>query len=236
MELLSPEHEKYKNILQKNPRSKAFAPLADIYRKYAMMDEALKVIQVGMRHNPDYVPGHLALARCYYDQGRYELCHSTLGPLIGVNRDNFKLQNLFVEVCEELELWEEALEACRCLEYLDPKNGAWAERIRFLKNKISPEAEEFVARQKKTFFQEERLSHFPEDADEWSQLNFFSDSPGKTPGHDSSASKEQNSLMEAYDKKFGAPEHGEEHLTKVKKGLKNFCNAINKRAASFLPR
>ena len=233
MELLSPECEKYKNVLQKDPRSKAFAPLADIYRKYAMMDEALKVLQTGIRHNPEYVPGHLALARCYYDQGRHDLCYSTLKPLIGDNRDNFKLQSLFSEVCEELKLWEDALEACKHLQFLNPNNGAWAERIKFLENKISPESSDVASFRKESFFQEEKLSHFPQDVDEWSQLNFFDDRLKEVFKSDPN---EPSSLMDVYDKKFGSLEFEEARLTKVKKGLQNFYRAINKRASYFLSR
>ena len=229
MELLSPECDKYKNILQKNPRSKAFARLADIYRKYAMMDEALKILQMGIRYNPKYVPGHLALAHCYYDQGRHELCYSTLKPLVKANRDNFKLQNLFSEVCEDLELWEDALEACKHLQYLSPGKGAWSERMDFLEKKIAPGGKDIGVGQKQALFKEEKLSNFPQNVDEWSELSFF-DKKKKAEV------REENSLMDIYDKKFGHSTPQEEPLAKVKKQLQNFCTAINKRAASFLSR
>ena len=231
MEFLSPEHGKYKNILQKNPRSMAFAPLGDIYRKYAMMDEALEVLQRGIRYNPDYVPGHLALARCYYDQGRYDLCHSTLKPFVHTNRDNFQLQNLFLEVCEELELWQEALEACKQLHYLNPKSGAWTERIDFLKNQASSASGDATTVLKEAGFREENLSGYPGNTDEWSELNFFDEE-----GKESAGVGEQNNLMEVYDKKFGSPKFQEDSALSVKSRLQNFCDAINKRAASFLSR
>ena len=222
MELLSPECDKYKKILQENPRSKAFAFLANIYRKYAMMDEAMDILQRGIHHNPDYVPGHVILAQCHYDQEQYERCYSTLKSLVNFHRDNFKLQSLYSEVCEKLELWEEALESYKQLLYMNPKNGAWIERIDFLENKLSP-----VATENPTLFREEKLSHFPGDGDEWTQLNFSSGEKPVDAG-------EQNNLMDAYDKKFGVSR--EDRLESTKKHLKNFCTALNEKAASFLTR
>ena len=233
MELFSPEHDKYKSILQQNPRSKVFAFLADTYRKYTMMDEALDILQKGIRHNPGYVPGHLSLARCYYDQGRYEICYSTLKPLINANRDNLKLQKLFFQVCEELELWEEALDVCKYLQYLDPKNTAWSERIDFLGGKFFPKSKGIVKNQKQTFFCEEQLSNYPHDVDEWKELNFFENEQREVARVDINT---QNNIMDIYDKKFGISDSKQDNLASLKKQLQNFYGAINKRAISFLNR
>ena len=221
MELLSPEHDKYKKILQENPRSKVFAFLANMYRKYTMMDEALEVLEKGMHYNPDYVPGHVILAQCYYDQEQYDRCYSTLKPLVSFHGDNFKLQNLFAEVCEKLELWEEALESYRQLMSWNPKNDTWIERVNFLKKKLSPTAEENT-----TLFCEEKLSHFPGDVDEWTQLNFSRSQKANV--------QESNNLMDAYDQKFAVSQG--DRLESAKERLRNFCTALNEKAASFLTR
>ena len=223
MELISPEYDKYKKILQRDPRSKVFAFLADIYRKYTMMEDALDILEKGIRYNPDYIPGYLILARCYYDQGHCERCYSTLKPLVNTNGDNLRLQILFSQVCEELEFWEEALDAHKRLRYLDPKNMIWSERIAFLEKKLSPEF------QKQTLFHEEKLSNFPNAIDEWAELNFADSDKKKTVD-------EQNSLMDIYDRQFGSTDSREDKLASVKKGLNNFHGALNKRASSLLMR
>ena len=229
MELISPEHNKYKKILQKNPRSKVFAFLANIYRKYAMMDEALEILERGIHYNPEYIPGYLILAQCYYDQRRYEVCYSKLKPLVSTNGDNFKLLSIFAQVCEELELWEEALDAYKQLQYLNPKNQAWIDRVEFLKRKL----EDDTTVQNQKFFREESLSNFPNDIDEWTELNFVNDEQKDTTKININA---QNNLMDIYDKKFGFSDSKKNKLVSVRKQLQNFYGAINKRANAFLTR
>ena len=225
-QLLEPQQNKYKKILQENPTSKVFAPLADIYRKYAMFEQALDILQKGIRHNPDYIPGHLALARCHYDQGRYEECYAILKPLVGYNRDNLKMQGLFFQACEELEFWEEALDTGRHLHYLDPHNKEWAKRMRALEGKGEPDA---LSGRKRALFPEEKLSVFPRDADEWTEYHF---KVGKREADEA----EQSNLMEFYDKKFAPRESKGDSWENVKKGLHQFRSAISQRAASILTR
>ena len=233
MELLSPEYEKYKKILKENPKSKAFAFLANIYRKYDMMDEAMDILQKGIRWNPDYAPGHVILAQCHYDQGQYEKCYSILKPLINFNRDNFKMQSLFSRVCEKLELWEEALEGYRQLLYLDSKNIRWSEQIDFLEKKLFPDFEDTAIARRQNLFHEEKLSNFPHDVDEWVELSF---SDGEKKEQDRIDANGPNNLMDVYDKKFGPVASREDGAKVVTERLRNFYSAINRRAASFLTR
>ena len=225
-QLLKPQQNKYKKILQQNPASKVFAPLADIYRKYTMFDEALRVLQKGMLHNPDYIPGHLALARCHYDQGRFEECHTVLKPLMGASKDNLKMQRLFFQVCVDLELLDEALETVRHLRYLEPHNKEWVEQMDALEGK---KGENDTVSGKRVLFSEERLSVFPRDVDEWTEHHFQDQ---KREADES----EQSNLMEFYDKQFTPRESSTDGWEGVKKGLQHFRSAINQRAASILTR
>lgn len=57
--------KKYQEMLEKDPGSYCFAPLADLYRKVSLFDDAIDVARVGCELHPDYVGGHLALGRAY---------------------------------------------------------------------------------------------------------------------------------------------------------------------------
>ena len=61
--------EKCLSILADNPRSQVFAALAEAYRKRGDFGRAFAVCKGGLKHNPDYAPAHLVMARIYLHQG-----------------------------------------------------------------------------------------------------------------------------------------------------------------------
>lgn len=238
-ELFSPLLKKYEKILQRNPQSRVFAPLAEIYRKYAMIDKAMTILKEGIRYNPTYTLGYLGLAQCYYDQGQYRNCHATLRPLVGNNRDNFTLQRLFAKVCEELDLLEEALSTYKHLLYLNPKQQEVGKIVSVLEEKIvQEEGEEFFLREKK-LFDSNKLASSPwesmadtddEEVDEWEQINLKKENPPPSP------SKEEggNQLMNLYDKKIGGKKEAKEEecpsLEMIKRELWTFYDELRARA------
>jgi tetratricopeptide (TPR) repeat protein len=131
---VSPMIVKYEKTLARNPRSQVFAPLSELYRKIGLMDKAREVLQNGIRFNPDYIPGYIELAHYYIELREFHLAHATLRPLVNSNRDNLKLQNLFVQCCTELEYKSEALDTLKYLLFLNPKNKDIAEKIKILEN------------------------------------------------------------------------------------------------------
>lgn len=122
LQLLSPLFLKYQTDFEKNPRSRVFAPLAESYRKLGMTDKAMEILSQGIRFHPTYVMGYLGLAFCYFDLKQFNLAYSTLRPLIETNRDNLRLQKLFVDVCRELGKQEEALETLKYLLFINPRD------------------------------------------------------------------------------------------------------------------
>lgn len=57
----------YKEILSTNPRSKAFAPLAEQYRKMGELNKALEIASEGVLLHPNYHGGKVALAQILID-------------------------------------------------------------------------------------------------------------------------------------------------------------------------
>lgn len=57
----------YKEILSSNPRSKAFAPLAEQYRKMGELNKALEIASEGVLLHPDYHGGKVSLAQILID-------------------------------------------------------------------------------------------------------------------------------------------------------------------------
>ncbi|PIK14482.1 CDC27 family protein [Halobacteriovorax sp. JY17] len=126
--------DKYLTALEKDPRSRVFAPLAEYYRKSGLLTQAIETLNQGIRHNPDYVLGHLGLAFCYFENGDSKRSYDILKPLIGSNRDNLRMLRLFSDVCLELKKSEEALETLKYLLFVNPKDLQAAESVKALEN------------------------------------------------------------------------------------------------------
>jgi len=141
--------EKYEDQLAKDPRSRVFAPLSEIYRKMGSVDRALNVLKDGIRYNPDYVLGFLGLAACYRDLNQHQLNYVMLKPLLHANRDNIRLLKYFAESCEKTNNLDEALETYKFILFLNSKDIEVAEKVKMLEetpalnNTIRPQSAEF---------------------------------------------------------------------------------------------
>jgi tetratricopeptide (TPR) repeat protein len=138
LQLLSPLFLKYQADFEKNPRSRVFAPLAEIYRKLGMSDKAMEILSQGIRFHPTYVMGYLGLAFCYFDLRQFTLAYTTLLPMVENSRDNLRLQKLFSDICIELGKKEEALETLKYLLFVNPRN----KEVSDLVSRIEKEVEE----------------------------------------------------------------------------------------------
>ena len=61
-----------------HPTSTCFAALAEALRKRGVLDEAAAVATAGVAARPEYLPGHVVMARILSDQGRWEAAHGEL--------------------------------------------------------------------------------------------------------------------------------------------------------------
>lgn len=120
--LFSPLFLKYQEEFEKNPQSRVFAPLAEIYRKVGMTEKAMEILSQGLRYHPGYVMGYLGLACCYYDIRQYNLAYSTLRPFIDGNRDNLRMQKIFSDICLSLSKKDEALQTLKYLLFINARD------------------------------------------------------------------------------------------------------------------
>ncbi len=169
----SPLISKYEEQLERDPRSRVFAPLAEAYRKVGLIENAFKVLQKGIRYNPDYLLGYLTLSQCYLDKGEYSLSYNTLRPLAPLHRDNIKLQTLFAISAEKTGNKEEALDTYKYLLFLQPKD----EKISFHVSRLEKEVGEssiFEKPREDVSFDVEALKPSPEldrTLDDWVQVD-----------------------------------------------------------------
>ncbi len=122
--------DKYLTALEKDPKSRVFAPLAEYYRKSGLLNQAIETLNQGIKYNPDYVLGHLGLAFCYFENGDAKRSYDILKPLIDSNRDNLRMLRLFSDTCLDLGKSEEALENLKYLLFVNPKDKEAAEKVK----------------------------------------------------------------------------------------------------------
>ncbi len=68
----------FEKLLKEDPNSKAFAPLAEGYRKNGQLDKALKIALDGVSKNPEFNSGKVALAKVLIDLKKFEIAEKAL--------------------------------------------------------------------------------------------------------------------------------------------------------------
>lgn len=191
---VSPLIIKYEKQLEEDPRSRAFAPLAEAYRRVGLIENAFTVLKKGLRYNPDYLLGYLTLAQCYMDKGEYSLCYTTLRPLASQNRDNIKLQKLFGESAILTDNKEDALDTFKYLLFLQPKDQEIAQKVSVLENELQEEP--VYSPPEDIKFNVEELSPSPtldRSLDDWVQVDLSSGSEDDEDGADEEKDTEEDS-------------------------------------------
>ncbi len=80
--VLKESADKYEAMLASDPSSRAFAPLAELYRKLGRLEEALALCRDGIRKHPDYSGAQILLARILMDLKRFREAEQELTALI----------------------------------------------------------------------------------------------------------------------------------------------------------
>jgi hypothetical protein len=78
----------YFQILQEDPRSRVFAPLAESLIRRGRLEEAESLCRLGLEHNPDFSDGHLALARALFYRFRHDDALREIKLALALDRAN----------------------------------------------------------------------------------------------------------------------------------------------------
>ena len=129
----------YLQRYNERPKSRIFAPLAELYRKRGRIDEGIKVLKIGMDAHYDYRYAHIVLAHCYYDRNDLAKAYEILYPFADGSKDNFSIQKLYAKICKGMGEDKKALWAYKNLEHMDPKNKFFKKEISRLEGKFELE-------------------------------------------------------------------------------------------------
>ena len=125
----SPLLVKYLKNHINNPGSKAFAPLAEAYRKIGKVEKAMDLLREGLQTHPGYVSALVTLAQCHQDLNRYDLAYTTLKTVVDQNIENLLLLKIFAVACEKTNHVVEAGQTYKYLLFLNPKSEVYAEKV-----------------------------------------------------------------------------------------------------------
>ena len=90
--------KKYEDILARNPQSYCFAPLAELYRRLGLLEDALSTARHGCDIHPDYAAGQMAFAMALLESGDRHGALPALERVVRVTPDNLDAQRLLSQM------------------------------------------------------------------------------------------------------------------------------------------
>lgn len=127
--------KKYEDILARDPHAYSFAPLADIYRKLDLPDEALRIARRGVALHPEFAAGQMALASACLDKALTEDARQALETVVRITPENLVAQQLLADLY--LSAGNSAA-ADRCLQIIADLNPVAADETAPAASTIAP--------------------------------------------------------------------------------------------------
>jgi tetratricopeptide (TPR) repeat protein len=119
---LSPEIVKLSERLAKDPTSNLFVYLAEEYVKSGMPDEALMVLNDGLKIHPGFVRARVVLGKIYLDKGKLKEAKEQFETVIRENPDNLLVHRKLVKIYRGEKDFQKAIESCRVVLNSNPKD------------------------------------------------------------------------------------------------------------------
>ena len=83
--------------LQAEPSSRVFVQLAEEYRRGGKLDEALKVLEAGLKRQPNYLSAKIALGRCRLETGEVDVAADIFHEVLRRDATNLVANKLLVQ-------------------------------------------------------------------------------------------------------------------------------------------
>lgn len=136
--------EKYQLILQKDPNSQVFAPLADAYREMGLLKEAYRTAVDGVRRHPQFVGGLVVFARIHRDIGEYGKALDALKKATALAPENILAHQLTAEIHLASKNPKEALKAFKMVLFLNPQSQSAQKAVSKLESLTADEYDDEV--------------------------------------------------------------------------------------------
>lgn len=135
MDDISPEFvERYQILLEKDPKSKVFAPLAEAYRKMGLHTRAYTVCKSGLNYHPNFAGGHIAIAKVLVDLKETQKALEHLEMATELAPENILAHQLHAELLLQLKQFKNALKAYKMVLFLSPENKKAMQAVKKLES------------------------------------------------------------------------------------------------------
>jgi Tfp pilus assembly protein PilF len=108
--------------LAKDPHSKAFLPLAEEYCKVGMWQEAVGVLEDGLKHYPGFITAMVVLGRAYDQLNQPTKAKAVLEGAVKLSPDNLRAHRTLIKIYAAQGMTEAALKSCRVILTMNPKD------------------------------------------------------------------------------------------------------------------
>jgi tetratricopeptide (TPR) repeat protein len=108
--------------LAKDPHSKAFLPLAEEYCKVGMCEEAVSVLEAGLKQYPGFITAMVVLGRAYDQLNQATKARAVLEGAIKLSPENLRAHRTLMRIYADQGLTQEAMKSCRVILSMNPKD------------------------------------------------------------------------------------------------------------------
>ena len=89
---------RYYKQWQDDPDSIVFAPIAEYFLMYGLVDPALKVCREGIKRHPNLVSGRIVMARVHLKRGNWDEAENELRHALSIVSDNGTARRMMDEI------------------------------------------------------------------------------------------------------------------------------------------
>lgn len=134
--------EKYKNLYQKDPQSKIFAPLAEAYRRIGFQEKAIEICEEGLKNHPHFAEGYVALAKIYFEQKNFKKAALFFKKATELSPENLQAHKQLAQCYLNLRSPKQALSSYKMLLFLNPHDLQAKKAVKKLDNLTADEYKE----------------------------------------------------------------------------------------------
>jgi tetratricopeptide (TPR) repeat protein len=120
---LAADIDRLATTLAKDPRSKAFMPLAEAYIKAGMWQEAAAVLEDGLKVYPGFVTAMAALGRIYDQVGQPAKAKAILEEVVRQSPDNLRAHRILARIYGGERNVEATLKSCGAILAVNPHDA-----------------------------------------------------------------------------------------------------------------
>ncbi|MCE1225619.1 MAG: tetratricopeptide repeat protein [Geobacteraceae bacterium] len=131
------EIKMYEERLKSDPSSYCFAPLAEVYLRAGLLDDALSVSRTGVSKHPGYADGQMALARVCHQKGLVDECRRALEAVATAVPGHAEAQRLLARLYKESGNEQAALQALQTLLDFHPDDMSARIELEALQQKVA---------------------------------------------------------------------------------------------------